>query len=120
MQMESIVVTTIAGSGEYGIRDGVGTAASFNTVEEICYSEASGSLLVAEAEYACIRRLYPATQSRKSELMRVLGLSLIEAVPIQPLISIIFDFAIGDSTYAAYALCVFETFELPWTERSFC
>ncbi len=98
--MESVEVTTIAGSGETESRDGVGTVAEFHSAEGICYSEATDSVLVLETDMPRIRRLYVTTHKRKAGLKQVLTAILLEsgALAVSPLISIIFDFANGNST----------------------
>ncbi len=98
--MESVEVTTLAGSGEMGSRDGIGTEAEFNPSEGICFSEATDSVLILETDMPRIRRLYATTPKRKIELKQALSAVLFDggALPVSPLISIIVDFANGNST----------------------
>ncbi len=82
--------------------DGIGVAASFNPPRGICYSAAEDVLLIAEAGpvHCAVRRMLPGGTQRKAEMDRTLTSVLVEsgALPIQPVISIIRDFAIADST----------------------
>ena len=53
------VVTTIAGNGQTGAQNGLGTQASFNDPAGICL-DASGNLYVADANNNLIRKITPA------------------------------------------------------------
>ncbi len=103
----SIVVSTIAGGADGGGstgtgKDGIGTAAAFQTPHGICraYGADGDALLITETASHRIRCVLPASEQRKSDVSQMLLSALFEsgAVPIQALISIIHDFAIGDST----------------------
>ncbi len=99
--MESVAVTTVAGSNRRGCKDGIGTGAAVFDAEAICYSKATGTLLFVDTDSHCVRRVDPApTADRKSELKSTLVSTLIEsnALPVQVLISIILKFAVGNST----------------------
>ncbi len=100
--MSQIVVTTLAGSGEQRSTNGFGTAASLHAPTAICYCATDDSLLITEAGSHRIRRVFPATEQRKSALNRILRAVLIEsgALPVQPLLSIIFDFALTTKSIA--------------------
>jgi len=53
------VVTTLAGSGEEGFNDGVGTAATFSSPSGIAVDRA-GNMYVADTSYSLIRKISPA------------------------------------------------------------
>ncbi len=101
--MESVEVTFLAGSGVKGSKDAAGTAAEINGCEGMCYSAATELLVLTEPNPSRIRCMFPVTQKRRSELEAALNSALYEngTIPIHPLISIIFDFAIGDRTLLA-------------------
>ncbi len=101
-KMES--VTVVAGSGQGVSVDGVGTDAGFVAPKTIAYSEATDTCLIAESEK--IRRLFPATEKRKSALKQSITSALCDAVPVKPLISLVFDYAITNSTSSADMSCV--------------
>ncbi len=84
-------VTTIAGS--------TASTGGFRSPDTICYSSTTDALFVCELQGEQIRCVFPATEHRKSELIRTLTSALFEsgALPVDPLISIIRDFAIADS-----------------------
>ncbi len=123
LQMQSIQVSTIAGSGVDDCIDGVGTAAAFGRPTAICYSEASGMLLVSDGNAKRIRSVpvTAVTERRSADLKRSLTAALMEsgAIPIQ-LILIIHDFVrpysmrslLSGSAPALLLLC-------PLTDRSF-
>ncbi len=94
--VDDVVVSTVAGCDDYSV-DGIGTAAGFG---EPNYCAVSGDvLLIAETGPHRIRRMFPVAESRNSALNRTLISALIEsgALPLHPLISIIYDFTIGNS-----------------------
>ncbi len=100
--MDSIQVTTVAGSGAFDSKDGIGLSAAFRSPEGMCYSPVDDSLLITETGSHCIRRLFPANPKRKAELHRLLH----SVVPIQPLILIILDFSIATSKCSVAACAV--------------
>ncbi len=71
--MDSVVVTTIAGSGRASWVDGIGTAASFDGAIGICYSQSRDALLIAELDSNRVRCLYPATEQRRKALTHSLS-----------------------------------------------
>ncbi len=79
VQMESVTVTTVAGNDLRQFVDGIGTAATFFYPDDVCYSEASGSLLIADCDSDRIRCFFPATDKRKSLLRRALTSALVES-----------------------------------------
>ncbi len=98
--MESIVVTTRAGSGADGWRDGIGLEAVFSLPGGLCYSAIDDSLLIADPYSLRIRRMFPAMEKRTLEqLKRALICELFEsdALPVQPLIALILEFVDGNS-----------------------
>ncbi len=101
--MESVVVATLAGSGEYGSTDGPGMDATFREPCGVCYSKFDRSLLVADQYAHHIRRvsLVPSDEL-KTRLKHVLVFVLLEsgALPVHPLLSVIAEFAIENSMYA--------------------
>ncbi len=64
-----------------------------------CYSPTDDSLLLADSAVHRVYRIFSATDKRKADLKRVLRSSLLQrgALPIKPLISTIFEYAIGNS-----------------------
>ncbi len=103
--MESIVVTTIAGSGELASKDGIGTAASVHAPGGICYLERGGTdgtpiLLVTEVSACRIRSVNPFSVEKRARLDRALIAVLFDggALPIAPIISMVYDYAIENST----------------------
>ncbi len=100
--MESVTITRIAGSGEKASVDGIGTAAAFCGLQHICYSESTNMMLIAEDDDLSrrhpsrIRCMFPATERLKSTLNSVLMES--GALSIQPLISMIHDYAKTNSS----------------------
>ncbi len=97
---ELVQVTTVAGSQISKIKDGIGTAAAFALPEGICYSPIDDSLLITDGDAHVIRRMFPTTPHSRSELHKLLNSLLLEtgALPVQPLISIVFNFAVANST----------------------
>ncbi len=95
----------VAGNVLSACIDGIGVAASFNPPRGICYSTALDVLLIAEAgpTRCAVRRLLPGSAKRKAEIDRTLTSVLVEsgALPIQPLIPIVRDFALPTSTVRA-------------------
>ncbi len=76
------------------------TTATHSQASDACYVPINDSLLIAGFP-AQVYRMYPAAPKRKSELLRLLTSSLVEesdALPIQSLVAIIFDFAITTGT----------------------
>ncbi len=100
VRMESVLVTTIAGSGDGMSEDGVGTTASVCRAEGIWYSDATGLLLVTETYSHRVRCVYPASEQRVCAVTRALTSVLVEsgAMPVVPLISIMCDYVRSDST----------------------
>lgn len=70
-------------------------------VTSVVYSAADESLVLVEADLNRISRVYSTTDARKTGLRTALHSVLVEsgALPVTPLILIIFDFVIGDSTF---------------------
>ncbi len=95
-----VVPTTIAGSGEPNSTDGVGLAADFHAPIAMAYSCASGILWISEDYSDRIRAMQPATVEWNANLKLAVMTTLfqINAIPIQPLVSIVLEFALGDST----------------------
>ncbi len=109
--MESLalpLLTTIAGSGKSACIDGVGTSAAFHSPHSLAYFETSGVLLIAESGSNRIRRLFPAAEATRTGIKSALDSMLIQsgALSVQQLVSIIFDYAIGNSMCTALALAV--------------
>ncbi len=102
LEDDSIQVVTIAGNDESSeCVDGVGTAAALWGAVGISYDTKSGALYFVEAGSARVRRMFPAAEKQKSALTHALTSALKEsgAIPIQPLVCIIYDFAIGNSAF---------------------
>ncbi len=95
-----VITTTIAGSGRSESMDGVGVAASLAQPIGLAYSHASGTLWISEDDTDRIRAIQPASARWNEELKRAVTVTLFQshAIPIQPLLSIVLDFALGDST----------------------
>ncbi len=113
-QLAPIAVMTVAGSGENVCMDGVGTDAAFIRPEGICYSKATDSLLIVETEDSNrVRRFFPGYEQQKSELRRLLTSTLLDtdSLKIVPIISIILDFAMGNSTCCSAGLFGCQTTE---------
>ncbi len=67
LSANSVVVTTIAGSGQGSTKDGIGTAADLFRPSALSYSKGSHSLLFVQA--AMVRRMYlPATKEIRASL----------------------------------------------------
>ncbi len=110
----SVLVSVVAG-GINGLNDGIGAAAQFNAPRMIAYSAARGNeLLITEPNLNRIQCVYPASDSRKAALQKVLNLVLVEgsAIPIQPLLSIIIEFLLADSTAVFSVSAAADRFEL--------
>ncbi len=94
----SVVVTTVAGTGDRSHPDGVGLAAAFFQPNVICYSSVTGVMLVAEIGSHRIRRVFPVGAKWKCEFERIIHSLLSNDIPIQPVVSIIASYCIGNST----------------------
>ncbi len=99
-------LTVIAGSGKVKCVDGAGTAAALMGPKYIFYSETTETLLFSEAGSCTVRSLLPCTERRKSALKQSITSALCDAVPVQPLMFLIFDYAITNSTSSADMSCV--------------
>ncbi len=104
-QMEAITVTTIAGSGgREGWVDGKAVLAAFSGLRGICYSEAQSALLIADGDANRIRCVRGFSEKKKSDLNQAISYALIEtgALPVDPLITLIFEFAVPLCTFSLH------------------
>ncbi len=112
--MESIVVVTVAGSGERAWRDGVGSYAAFGEPTGLCYSPIDNSLLIADTYSLRIRRMFPAMEKRDARLKQSLTSELFHtgSIPVLSLVAIIIEFAVGNSASPAPRVLCCDRFNL--------
>ncbi len=97
---KSVTVSTVAGSGKRACSDGIGTAAAFDGANDMVYSRATDTLMIAEEHGSRrVRCMSVPTGNLRATLDSVLMES--GAMSIAPLISMIHDYAGTDCTFAS-------------------